>query len=229
MSEKERAAFYRGIRSAIAYLHEYAGGMNDPHAKAVINTAAYSLGVNKPDPARAPQAGEPKPVAWRYRNIGDERWMVSDDEYFPRMFKANAQRAGRAAEIEPLFAHPPKADPDVVRLAEALKEAIESNINHHHIRSRDGYCERVEEYDTIKRWRAALAPFSALSGEVKQEQPTRYHPEYMVQRLVEAVERAREELRLIRAKDTNAVYDTTLPLDMALALAPFSAKERSHD
>ncbi|MDR7232777.1 hypothetical protein J2X45_003887 [Caulobacter sp. BE264] len=36
--------------------------------------------------------------------------------------------------------------------------------------------------------------------------------------LAAVAERAREELRLIRAKDSDAVYDTTLRLDMALAL-----------
>lgn len=38
------------------------------------------------------------------------------------------------------------------------------------------------------------------------------------EKLVNVVERAYEELRLIRAKDCNAIYDTTLRLDMALAL-----------
>lgn len=56
-TDKERADFYKGVRAAIAYLHDYASGMNDPHAKAILNTAAFSLGVNKPDPnTRAPSS-----------------------------------------------------------------------------------------------------------------------------------------------------------------------------
>lgn len=37
-------------------------------------------------------------------------------------------------------------------------------------------------------------------------------------RLYEALERAQEELRLLRMKDTGAVYDTTLRFDMQAAL-----------
>lgn len=32
-TDKERADFYKGIRAAIAYLHDYASGMNDPRAQ----------------------------------------------------------------------------------------------------------------------------------------------------------------------------------------------------
>ena len=45
----ERAEFYRGVRAAIAWLHEEAGRMTDPHAKGILNSAAFHLGVQKPD------------------------------------------------------------------------------------------------------------------------------------------------------------------------------------
>lgn len=44
--------YYRGVRACIAWLHERALEMNDPHAKAILNSAAYLLGVDKPAPAR---------------------------------------------------------------------------------------------------------------------------------------------------------------------------------
>ena len=34
-----------GVRWAISWLHERARSMNDPHAKAVLNTAGFNLGV----------------------------------------------------------------------------------------------------------------------------------------------------------------------------------------
>lgn len=43
-----------GIKACIAWLHERANQMNDPHAQAVLNSAAFSLGVEKPDPSSAP-------------------------------------------------------------------------------------------------------------------------------------------------------------------------------
>lgn len=42
--------FYRGVRASIAWLHTHADTMNDPHAQRVLNSAAFSLGVDKPDP-----------------------------------------------------------------------------------------------------------------------------------------------------------------------------------
>jgi hypothetical protein len=45
---KERLiGFDRGIRSAITWLHERAKEMNDPHARAVLNSAAFGLGTEK--------------------------------------------------------------------------------------------------------------------------------------------------------------------------------------
>jgi hypothetical protein len=47
--ERPRSAdFYRGIRASIAWLHEEARAMNDPHAKSVLNNAAFHLGGDKP-------------------------------------------------------------------------------------------------------------------------------------------------------------------------------------
>lgn len=38
----------RGVRAAITWLHAEALKMNDPHARAVLNNAAFHLGVDKP-------------------------------------------------------------------------------------------------------------------------------------------------------------------------------------
>lgn len=38
-----------GFRLAITWLHTRASEMNDPHAKAVLNSAAFSLGVDLRD------------------------------------------------------------------------------------------------------------------------------------------------------------------------------------
>lgn len=44
--EKQRikAAHKAGVRWAIAWLHKRALDMNDPHARAILNTAAYHMG-----------------------------------------------------------------------------------------------------------------------------------------------------------------------------------------
>ena len=34
-----------GIKLAVTWLHDRAREMNDPHAKAILNTAAFNLGV----------------------------------------------------------------------------------------------------------------------------------------------------------------------------------------
>lgn len=49
-------AYHDGVRACITWLHARAQQMNDPHAKAVLNSAAFSLGVDKPDPAQPPGA-----------------------------------------------------------------------------------------------------------------------------------------------------------------------------
>ena len=43
----DRISFDRGIRVAVAWLHEEAKRMNDPHARAVLNNAAFHLGTAK--------------------------------------------------------------------------------------------------------------------------------------------------------------------------------------
>ena len=40
----DKASFNNGIRRAITWLHDRAKEMNDPHAKAVLNSAATNLG-----------------------------------------------------------------------------------------------------------------------------------------------------------------------------------------
>jgi hypothetical protein len=46
MQPPERAVGYRqGLRYAVTWLHHQANQMNDPWAKAVLNTAAFHLGV----------------------------------------------------------------------------------------------------------------------------------------------------------------------------------------
>lgn len=49
MSEERRRGHRAGIRWAIAWLHERAGEMNDPHAKTILNTAAFHMGVEAKD------------------------------------------------------------------------------------------------------------------------------------------------------------------------------------
>lgn len=39
------ADFRKGLRFAVSWLHDRANEMNDPWAKAVLNTAAFNLGV----------------------------------------------------------------------------------------------------------------------------------------------------------------------------------------
>ena len=46
MNAGERANGFRdGMRYAVTWLHQRANEMNDPWAKAVLNTAAFNLGV----------------------------------------------------------------------------------------------------------------------------------------------------------------------------------------
>lgn len=40
------------IRACVRWLHERASQMNDPHAKAVLNSAAFALGTDKPNPIK---------------------------------------------------------------------------------------------------------------------------------------------------------------------------------
>lgn len=42
-----------GVKWAITWLHDRANEMNDPHAKAILNTAAFNLGADaKGEPKR---------------------------------------------------------------------------------------------------------------------------------------------------------------------------------
>lgn len=54
--------YYKGVRASIAWLHEHAREMNDPHARAILNAAAFALGVNKPDPKMCPDNGDAKEI-----------------------------------------------------------------------------------------------------------------------------------------------------------------------
>ena len=47
---ERQIGFNQGVRSCIAWLHQRAAEMNDPHAKAVLNSAAFNLGTDKPSP-----------------------------------------------------------------------------------------------------------------------------------------------------------------------------------
>ena len=54
----ERDEYGRGTRDgtrwAIAWLHKRAEQMNDPHAKAILNTAAFQMGVEAKTTAFVP-------------------------------------------------------------------------------------------------------------------------------------------------------------------------------
>lgn len=60
-SDERKIGFRRGIRAAVTWLHAFGKGMNDPHAKVVLDLAADRLGSSKlqdisgesPDPTRA--------------------------------------------------------------------------------------------------------------------------------------------------------------------------------
>jgi hypothetical protein len=41
-----------GIKWAVAFVHAYAGQMNDPSARAALNTCASSMGAEAKDPTR---------------------------------------------------------------------------------------------------------------------------------------------------------------------------------
>lgn len=46
-----RAAHYKGVRACVEWLHFRARLMSDPHARRVLNSAAFDLGRDKPAPA----------------------------------------------------------------------------------------------------------------------------------------------------------------------------------
>lgn len=53
--------YHDGLREAITWLHARAREMNDPHAKAILNTAAFHLGVEVANERRkSPIAEEPE-------------------------------------------------------------------------------------------------------------------------------------------------------------------------
>lgn len=53
--EQRKFGFQDGIRVAIAWLHKRADEMNDPRARQVLNSAAFSLGADKRRAALDPQ------------------------------------------------------------------------------------------------------------------------------------------------------------------------------
>jgi hypothetical protein len=58
------ADFQAGVRTCVAWLHERARSMHDPHAAAILNTAAFHLGQDKPTREPRPALGEGD-VEWR--------------------------------------------------------------------------------------------------------------------------------------------------------------------
>lgn len=122
---------------------------------------------------RARQAGEPKLVGWgllnpdtgRYRNALCATREAAED------IASRRSDNYLTLEARPLFAQPPKADPDVVRLVEAAREGLicaEADLE-----TLKQECEAAGEapegdelYPVYKGRRdqikAALAPFSAL-------------------------------------------------------------------
>lgn len=49
--QRNNEEFRAGVRTAVAWLHERANTMNDPHAAAVLNVAAFHLGqANRDEP-----------------------------------------------------------------------------------------------------------------------------------------------------------------------------------
>lgn len=53
---RTNADFRNGVRFAISWLHARALEMNDPHARAILNSAGYNLGLDLPNVV-VPDAG----------------------------------------------------------------------------------------------------------------------------------------------------------------------------
>ena len=51
-ADEYRRGYHDGLREAIAWIHAQAEEMNDPHAKAVLNTEAFHLGVETAEKRR---------------------------------------------------------------------------------------------------------------------------------------------------------------------------------
>lgn len=53
------AGFRKGVRWAIRWLHDEADTMNDPHARQVLNNAAYAIGVALRDKIKGQVKSDP--------------------------------------------------------------------------------------------------------------------------------------------------------------------------
>lgn len=62
-------SFHRGVRACIHWLHERAQSMNDPHAQQVLNSAAFSLGVDKPGTRSDPPHPDTLILDWLERQF----------------------------------------------------------------------------------------------------------------------------------------------------------------
>lgn len=95
-ANRERYHF-QGIRACVTRLHAMAAGMNDPHAKAILNTAALELGVNKPLPDHQPSAsGEGwQPIETAPRD-GTDFWAFHD---LGKHFQARIIEDGRCHNL----------------------------------------------------------------------------------------------------------------------------------
>lgn len=45
--ERDRQYFTAGVRASVTWLHRRAEAMGDPHARAILNTAAFHLATEK--------------------------------------------------------------------------------------------------------------------------------------------------------------------------------------
>lgn len=88
-----------GLKWAISWLHERANEMNDPHAKAVLNSAAFNLGVeNRTDNLN------PRQTAIFDGTVTIEQEVyINGIRYDPGVYQAHFQKAPTEETNEPRF------------------------------------------------------------------------------------------------------------------------------
>lgn len=123
MTRAHSVDFKQGVRACITWLHEEAAKMNDPHARAVLNSAAFHLGIAKPTisisaspplPEVGDEAVERMLTAYllKERSFSGMNTTVRDD-------RLAAMRAALAALDDGALA--PRADPNAVPGASATE------------------------------------------------------------------------------------------------------------
>lgn len=94
-----------GLRAAVAWLHKRANEMNDPHAKAILNGAAFNLGLNnKRGPALSCPDGfrlvpvEPTTEMLKAYSVGLKNY-ISTFDAAERQARWGSPKKGRGFEL----------------------------------------------------------------------------------------------------------------------------------